>query len=608
MANDPKLGVSGTMSMEPPSPKDIKLDDALLQELKSRNEFEAPEETQRRHSVLDRLESVLKRLVAMVGKQQGLPPGILNEAGGKIFTFGSFELGVYGPKSDMDTLMAAPKHVSREDFFQYMPDLLRKEFKPEEIAELTPVPGISVPIIKLELCGVSVDLIFCRLHLQSVPKSQELSNLDLLRGLDDTDLKCVNGTRVTRRILELVPQTKVFRMALRAVKLWAKQRALYGNIVGYPGGVAYAMMVARICQLYPRAAAPLVIWKFFYLMRKWNWPSPVLLQNHEEGSINLREWDPSIYPGDKRHLMPIITPAFPRANACHTIGPSTKKVLLQEMERAEGIVRSIYESGRPWRDLFQRHSFFTDAYRHYICVITAGRTKEAQQAWSGLVESKVKWLIVGIEHSDAKSVELVQPYNKGFNRVHECKGDADIDKTLDGNLDCQVKEIKTVTTEQAGDVQFQAAAQTDTDGQEVPAPNGEAEVPPQTDGPQTIWTTTFYLGIGLTKGANSLDISSPIRDFTQQCKEWQNYDENLHSIRVKHMRNYDLPADVFAEGETRPTRTKKKSAPKTTDPTAMDAANKKRSFNNSGLDTLDDPAKRRASANGTATPNGVPPR
>ena len=45
----------------------------------------------------------------------------------------------------------------------------------------------------------------------------------------------------------------------------------------------------------------------------------------------------------------------------------------------------------------------------------------------------------------------------------------------------------------------------------------------------------------LTKhlGANQLDISSPIRDFTQQCKEWQNYDENVHSIRVKHVRKYD---------------------------------------------------------------------
>ena len=300
MATDPRLGVTNTMSNDPPTPQDLKLDESLLQELKSRNEFEAPEETRNRYAdrtydtkepanvltpyrqvVLNRLEGVLKRMILLIGKQRGLPQGILDEAGGKIFTFGSFELGVYGPRSDMDTLMVAPKHVTREHFFEHMPDLLRKEFKPDEIEELTPVPGISVPIIKLEICGVSVDLIFCSLQLSAVPKSQELSDNNLLRGLDDTDLKCVNGRRVTRRILDLVPQTKVFRMALRAVKLWAKQRALYGNIVGYPGGVAYAMMVARICQLYPKAAAPQVILKFFFVMRRWNWPSPVLLQHHE---------------------------------------------------------------------------------------------------------------------------------------------------------------------------------------------------------------------------------------------------------------------------------------------------------------------------------------
>jgi poly(A) polymerase len=510
--------------------------------------------TYSRTTVLERLGTVLKRLVVLTGKQRGLPPGILNEAGGKVFTFGSFELGVYGPKSDMDTLMVAPKHVTRDHFFEHMPDLLRKEFKPEEITELTPVPGISVPIIKLELCGVSVDLIFCSLQLSSVPKTQELSDLNLLRGLSETDLRCVNGTRVTRRILELVPQTKVFRTALRAVKLWAKQRALYGNIVGYPGGVAYAMMVARVCQLYPRAAAPHIILKFFFLMRKWNWPSPLILQHHEEGPLQLREWDPSIYGGDKRHLMPVITPAYPRMNACHTIGPSTRAVLLNEMERAEGIVRSISDNGRPWKDLFQRHTFFSgNVYKHYICVITAGKSKEAQQAWSGLVESKVKWLISGIELSDAKSIELVQPFNKGFNRVHECKGQEEVENTLDGSLDSQIKEIKTETTDQANDIMVQAVAQSDTDGQEVPATNGS--VPVETEGPQKVWTTTFYLGILLKKGehqisphyrcpltiitgANSLDISSPIQDFRRTCQDWPNYNQDLHSIRVKHMRKY----------------------------------------------------------------------
>jgi len=28
---------------------------------------------------------------------KGLPPAIINEAGGKIFTFGSYRLGVFGP-------------------------------------------------------------------------------------------------------------------------------------------------------------------------------------------------------------------------------------------------------------------------------------------------------------------------------------------------------------------------------------------------------------------------------------------------------------------------------------------------------------------------------
>jgi poly(A) polymerase Pap1 len=48
MAADPRLGVTAAMSNDPPSPRDLKLDEALLQELKSRNEFEAQEETQRR--------------------------------------------------------------------------------------------------------------------------------------------------------------------------------------------------------------------------------------------------------------------------------------------------------------------------------------------------------------------------------------------------------------------------------------------------------------------------------------------------------------------------------------------------------------------------------
>jgi hypothetical protein len=46
--------------------------------------------------------------------------------------------------------------------------------------------------------------------------------------------------------------------------------------------------------------------------------------------------------------------------------------------------------------------------------------------------------------------------------------------------------------------------------------------------------------------------------------------------------SYDLPADVFVEGETRPAKAKKKNIPK-----ASEAAANKRSFSSTGLDVGD---------------------
>ena len=151
------------------------------------------------------------------------PQSVISAAGGKIFTYGSYRLGVYGPGSDIDTLVVVPKDVDREDFFTHFPALLQKMAPPGTIEEMTPVPDAFVPIIKLEFSGISIDLIFARLQLSSVPLTLDLKDNNLLRGLDEQDLRSLNGTRVTDEILELVPQQKTFRTALRAVKLWAQR-------------------------------------------------------------------------------------------------------------------------------------------------------------------------------------------------------------------------------------------------------------------------------------------------------------------------------------------------------------------------------------------------
>jgi poly(A) polymerase len=196
--------------------------------------------------------------------------------------------------SDIDTLVVAPKHVVIEDFFADFPPILERMSPEGTIEKMTPVPDAFVPIIKLELAGISIDLIFGRLVIPSVPMNLDLKNNDYLRGLDEKEVRSLNGTRVTDEILELVPQQKTFRLALRAIKLWAQRRAIYANIVGFPGGVAWAMLVARVCQLYPQATGSVIVGKFFRIMNKWAWPQPVLLKQIEDGPLQMKVWNPKV--------------------------------------------------------------------------------------------------------------------------------------------------------------------------------------------------------------------------------------------------------------------------------------------------------------------------
>ena len=291
----PMWGVTAAISDAPPTAKDNKLNEELIETLTSANVFETPEGNRRREEVLEHIQKVVEEFVRRASKQKGVKQSTIDAAGGKMFFFGSYALGVHGPTSDIDTLVCVPKNVFIEDFFRDFPSIFRELSEKDHITELVPVPEAFVPIIKLKYRGVSLDVLFASMPtLASVPKTMETIDKSILRHLDETTIRSINGTRVVKELLASVPQGRPFRYALRAIKLWANRRAIYGAVFGYPGGIAWAIMVARICQLYPMACGATILAKFFNLMHKWNWPRPVMLKDHEVGDFGLRVWNPAV--------------------------------------------------------------------------------------------------------------------------------------------------------------------------------------------------------------------------------------------------------------------------------------------------------------------------
>jgi poly(A) polymerase len=250
-------------------------------------------------TVLNSLQQIAEEFIKHVGKAQGLSDSVVKNLGGKIVTFGSFKLGVIGPGSDIDTLVVCPSNITIEDFFATFPEILQKMAPEGSITELTLKPDAFAPIITLKYNGVDLDLLFGRIAIHNqIKKDLVMTTPDLLRGLTDQEVRQLNGVRVAEEMLSLVPELGVFRAALRAIKLWSSRRGIAGNIYGFPGGVVWAILVARVCQLYPKAVASTIVAKFFQVMKRWQWPMPVILKQIDYTTRigNLKVWNPQVCP------------------------------------------------------------------------------------------------------------------------------------------------------------------------------------------------------------------------------------------------------------------------------------------------------------------------
>ncbi|KAE9550000.1 hypothetical protein FO519_006785 [Halicephalobus sp. NKZ332] len=406
-----QYGVSQPICLKEPTKEDIELTTELEETLRSFNYFETDEELQQRLDVLRRINYLVKNWVKHVSVQKNLPPEQVEKAGGKLFTFGSYRLGVHTRGADIDSLCVAPRHVDRSDFFTSFFQSLKED---ENVTELHAVEEAFVPVIKLKYSGIELDILFARLALREIGDDQMLDNDNLLRNLDEKSIRSLNGCRVADEILKSIPNQAAFGVALRAIKLWAKNHSIYSNSLGFLGGVSWAILVARTCQLYPKASAAVIIEKLFLVFSTWEWPHPVFLKDNDSSqrpdiqTLNELVWDPRSRVADRYHLMPIITPAYPEQNSTFNVTKSTRQIMTNEFKDGLSIMLDIMAKKKTWRHLFEEVNFFS-RYRHYICLLCATESEEDHLVFGSLVESKIRHLISFFERNQCVNLCHINP-------------------------------------------------------------------------------------------------------------------------------------------------------------------------------------------------------
>ena len=220
--------------------------------------------------------------------------------------------------------------------------------------------------------------------------------------------------------------------------------------MGFLGGVSWAILVARICQLYPNATVSTLLSKFFRTIPDWPWPLPLLLQRLPVNKPGSTAWDPRVNLRDRTHLMPVITPCYPQQNSTFNVTASTRCVIIEELRRGFDLVGKIMEGNKSWEELFLPAKFFEE-YNHFVVLKTSAASPEDLAEWDGLVKSRLRLLVAGLEQR--REIFLARPHEKSYSLEHNSSSwfVAMKFKIAKANLDLgtTVAEFKSTVTEQA---------------------------------------------------------------------------------------------------------------------------------------------------------------
>ncbi|KAF7341570.1 Poly(A) polymerase [Mycena sanguinolenta] len=324
---------------------------SLGEELRRQNVLETADEIRMRETVLNHVDSLMKHFVVSIGENTRRAAA----AASKLLMFGSYRLG----------------HVSKDEFFDAFESMLLES---QSVSEVTCIRDAYVPTIKTKICGMSIDLAMAWLEPSSILDDLFVRDDMSPQNENEQYVRILGGSLVTEDMLRLVPNIQVFRDSLQCIGLWAQRRAIYSDLSGFLGGIAWATVVCRICQLYPNAVSSTIVRHAFIMINQWCLKFVSLLLPGRMFFLS------QAHPASWSHRMPTITPGYPAISYAHNVASSTQIIMTDEIKRANDIVEQAIAGKTSWSELFAKDDFF-HAYEHYVQVIACTGDKDLQIQW-----------------------------------------------------------------------------------------------------------------------------------------------------------------------------------------------------------------------------------
>lgn len=254
----------------------------------------------------------------------------------QLFSVGGLGLEATGTESELDFVCVG--RSSPADFLALVGETVKS-------LDLAPIYGtLGPPLLKFDHLGVTVNLLYAA-YPDHIPLGRP-SHIptELYRSIPEDTQEVLSASLEVAALRRFIAADQgAFTTALLALKAWAKAQQIDDPAFGYPGGLAWTLMLAAT----PAEESPeLWLERCFEMLTAHDWRLPIL---PIEG----------FYPEAPDAAMQVVTASSPPRNVTPNVTPATLPGLLATLDKGLHSLWEIRQDGGRWTNFFSHESSST---------------------------------------------------------------------------------------------------------------------------------------------------------------------------------------------------------------------------------------------------------